>query len=308
MAQYKSFIHVIRLDRTKVDVDMFLNADKLYVFSKLDGSNFCAWADEAGQIHVGSRKREVSLDRDNADSMLWFTTSPKTEKIRAFLVEHPEYVVYMEWLNGWAGRKQAGAIGQYLNAEGWVIAMFDTNQKKYLSYPEYAGMLEGIYDQIDTPLAILDHPKEKDLEPYLGLHFNLPETITQEGIVMWNYDFVDARGEFQVCKIVNEEFLARKGTPKKTSNNIDDVEQAIVDTFITDVDIEKAKIKIVNLLNLIEWEANNRTIGMLMNFVWDDLMNEEFGSIVKVYKFPIVDFKLLKNLVNQRVRKFLGFI
>ena len=111
MASFKSFIHVIRLDETKIDVPAFLNGT-VYCFSKLDGTNAVAWADEAGNIHCGSRRREIGHDHDNANFMNWFTTDASTEKLRDFLIHNPNLIVYGEWLNGVDGAKQAGTIKQ----------------------------------------------------------------------------------------------------------------------------------------------------------------------------------------------------
>ena len=158
MATFKSFIHVERLDETKIDISAFLNGT-VYCFSKLDGTNAVAWADEAGNIHCGSRKREVTIDHDNADFMLFFTTDKSTEKLREFLIQNPNLIVYGEWLNGWSGRKQAGTIKQYLDPGFWVIGVFDIDADNYLYYDIYADLLNGIYDKIDRPLAVLDHPK-----------------------------------------------------------------------------------------------------------------------------------------------------
>ena len=106
MASFKSFIHVERLDETKIDV-------AVYCFSKLDGTNAVAWADDNGNIHCGSRKREVSIDHDNANFMNWFTTDFSTEQLRDFLIQNPNLIVYGEWLHGMDGAKQTGTIKQY---------------------------------------------------------------------------------------------------------------------------------------------------------------------------------------------------
>lgn len=307
MTKYRGFTHVIRLDNTKIDVFSYLNDDNIYLFSKLDGTNFCCFADDEGNIHVGSRTRECTLEKDNADSMLWFTTSSRTEKLRAFLVKHPDYIVYMEWLNGWAGRKQAGTIKQYLSTEGWIIAVYDTTIGKYLPFPQYYEMLKDIYDQIDMPIAVLNHPKLEDIESYLEGHFNLPETINQEGVVIYNYNYLDKFGNPQICKIVNEEFRANKGKSQKQNISNIDIESQIIEMFITDADITKTQNKIVIKLEMEKWENSNKTIGMLLNFVWNDLIEEEMGSIVKVFKFPTINFRLLRKLSDQRVRQFLGF-
>lgn len=310
MAAYHSFIHVERLDETKIDVLSFLNGT-IYVFPKLDGTNACAWADELGNIHCGSRKREVSVDHDNADFMLFFTTDKSTEKLREFLIQNPNLIVYGEWLNGWSGRKQAGTIKQYLDPGFWIIGVFDIDAGNYLYYDIYAGLLNGVYDKIDRPIAILDHPKYDDIAELLkGNHFNLPNDVNGEGVVCWNYDFRDKWGHFQVAKIVAQEYLEHKGTSQKMRipQIREGLEHDIAVAFISSADCEKCKQKIMVANNLEEWENTGKYIGMFLNMLFTDLITEEMLSIIRRFKTPIIDFAVLKNECFIIGRKYLGLI
>lgn len=310
MAVFKPFLHVERLDETKINVSAFLNGT-VYCFSKLDGTNAVAWADEAGNIHCGSRKREVTIDHDNADFMLFFTTDSSTEKLRDFLVQNPNLIIYGEWLNGWSGRKQAGTIKQYLDPGFWIIGVFDIDAGNYLYYDTYANLLDGIYDKIDRPIEIFDHPtKEQIINLLKDNHFNLPDDTDGEGIVCWNYDFRDNWGHFQVGKIVAKEFLERKGTPRKEKQIQirEGLEQDIVEAFVTSADCEKCKQKIIIMENLDEWQSTGKYIGMFLNMLYTDLIQEEMLSIVRRFKNPVIDFEILKNACFIKGRQYLGLI
>ena len=310
MANYKSFIHVIRLDETKIDVPAFLNGT-VYVFSKLDGTNALAWADEEGKIHCGSRKREVTVDHDNANFMNWFSTDTSTEKLREFLIQNPNLIVYGEWLAGVDGMKQAGSIKQYLDPGFWVIGMFDTAAGNYLYYDIYSSLLDGIYEKIDRPLAILDHPKKEDIINLLAdNHFNLPSDTNGEGIVCWNYDFRDQWHNFQVAKIVAQEFLESKGHSKKIKQTQirEGLEHDIVEAFVSSADCEKCKQKVMTHFELDEWENSGKYIGTFLNMLFTDLIQEEMLSIVRRFKTPVIDFAILKNECFIKGRKYLGLI
>lgn len=310
MATFKSFIHVERLDETKIDVPAFLNGT-VYCFSKLDGTNAVAWADEAGNIHCGSRKREVTIEHDNADFMLFFTTDKSTEKLREFLIQNPNLIVYGEWLNGWSGRKQAGTIKQYLDPGFWVIGVFDIDAGNYLYYDIYANLLDGIYDKIDRPIEIFDHPTKEQIVALLkDNHFNLPNDTDGEGVVCWNYDFRDNWGHFQVGKIVAKEYLERKGTPRKEKQVQirEGLEQNIVEAFVTSADCEKCKQKIMVAENLEEWQTTGKYIGMFLNMLYTDLIQEEMLSIIRRFKNPVIDFGILKNACFIKGRQYLGLV
>lgn len=310
MAHYKSFIHVERLDETKIDVPTFLNG-QVWCFSKLDGTNACVWADNDGNIHCGSRKREITIDHDNADFMLFMTTDKSTEKLREFLSQNPNLIVYGEWLNGWSGRKQAGTIKQYLDPGFWIIGVFDIDAGNYLYYNIYEQLFKDIYNKIDQPVKVFDNPKYEDIVKLLeDNHFNLPNDTPGEGIVCWNYDFRDKWGNFQVAKVVAKEFLERKGNPQKTKQIQvrEGLEQDIVDIFITSADCEKCKQKIILSLGLDEWTNSGKEIGMFLNMLYTDLIQEEMLSIIRRFKNPIIDFNILKTNVFIRGRKYLGLI
>ena len=310
MAIYHSFLHVERLDETKINVSAFLNGT-IYIFPKLDGTNSCVWADELGNIHCGSRKREISLDHDNADFMLFFTTDKSTENLRNFLIEHPYYIVYGEWLNGWSGRKQAGTIKQYLDPGFWIFGVFNNDTLSYLNYEKYFSMLKDIYDKIDQPLAILNYPSEKDIINLLEQnHFNLPNDVLGEGVVCWNYDFRDQFGHFQVVKIVAKEFHEMKGQSQKIKvpQIREGLEQDIINAFISSADCEKCKQKVMVMFNLDSWDNSGKNIGTFLNLLYNDLIEEEMISIVKRFKNPVIDFAILKAACFIKGRTYLGLI
>ena len=310
MAIYHSFLHVERLDETKIDVSAFLNGI-IYVFPKLDGTNSCVWADELGNIHCGSRKREISLNHDNADFMLFFTTDKSTEKLRNFLIEHPYYIVYGEWLNGWSGRKQAGTIKQYLDPGFWIFGVFNNDTLSYLNYEKYFSMLKDIYNKIDQPLAILNHPSEEDIINLLDQnHFNLPNDVLGEGVVCWNYDFRDQFGHFQVAKIVAKEFHEMKGQSQKIKvpQIREGLEQDIINAFVSSADCEKCKQKVMVMFNLDSWDNSGKNIGTFLNLLYNDLIEEEMISIIKRFKNPVIDFAILKAACFTKRRIYLGLI
>ena len=309
MGYYRCFEHVLRLETSKINVAEFLNGT-IYIMPKIDGTNFCAWADDNGNIHCGSRHREITLEKDNADSMLFFTTEPVFEKLRQMLITHPRYIIYGEFIGGMAGRKKVGTIKGYQHNGLWIFGMYDTVFCEYLPYPEYKKILVdgNIYSQVIEPLAILEHPSIQEVEKYIENHYDLPDDILGEGIVCWNYDFKDEYNKFQIAKIVNAESKVGKGRVKIQQSSTHNVEKLIVDAYVTDADCEKAKQKACVRFNLEEWEVNKATMGFYLNTLYQDLIEEELWSIVKKFKQPTIQFGLLRQIVFNRGRQYLGLI
>lgn len=305
MARYKSFIHVERFETSKFDIIAFLKGT-IYIFSKLDGTNMCAWADENGNIHCGSRSREISGEQDNAQSYLYFTTEAKFEKLRQWLIRNPDMIIFFEWLHGLNGSKQVGTIKGYITPGAWVIDVYNVQEEKYVPYDEYNMWLRPIYDQVVPPLAVLENPSFKDVESYLVNHFNLADDVLAEGIVIKNYDYRDVYGHYQVAKIVNAESKVGKGRVKMKNLPQDNIESLIVDAYVTDADCEKCKQKACVKFGLEEFEINNRTMGFYLNSLYQDLIEEELWTILKKFKQPTIQFGWLRQLVYTKGRKYLG--
>lgn len=96
MAQYKSYTHVLRID--KDEVQGILCGDVI-VMPKLDGTNACLFMKD-GTVHAGSRTREININKDNANFCKTLTLNGDKEfpQIIQYLESHPDHIVYGEWL------------------------------------------------------------------------------------------------------------------------------------------------------------------------------------------------------------------
>lgn len=311
MYEFRKFEHVERLEDSKLNVVDFLNGE-IYIFSKLDGTSASIWADNTGVLHYGSRKREVSLEHDNADFMQIMSTNKEAEKLRNFLIKNPNLIVYGEFLGGLYGRKQIGTIRQYKKPGFWIFAVYDRESHNYL-YPEiYTEILKDIYEYIDPYIIKLDHPKKEDIVKILedDTHFNLPDNVASEGIVIYNYDYRDRFGHKVIAKLVREEYYAGKGNSPKKKAVIarEGLEQDIVEAFVTDADCAKCQQKVMVMFNMDEWVINGKVISAYLNLLFHDLIEEEMWAIIKSFRNPVIDFGVLKNNVMVKGRKYLGLI
>lgn len=308
MANYRSYNHLYRLG--KPEVDGILNSDKLYLFSKVDGTNASIYADEEGNIHYGSRKREVSVAKDNAGFAAYMSTSPDVANLREFVVAHPNLIVYGEFLAGVDGMKMCGSLKSYIDGGFHVFDVFDIDRADYLPYDEYSALLDGVYDKVIPPLAVLNRPTEEEVDSYIDKCFyDLPEGVVGEGITIKAVpSFRDVYGNIQIAKIVREEFREQKGR-KKASAVPGEIEQSIIDNYVTSADIEKSKAKVCITLGIDEFDtSDHRCVGMIINYVYDDLITEEAPEFLlkKGYKKATINFAELNRLCAVKVRETLG--
>lgn len=307
MPQYKSFVHVLRLNRP--EVAGYLNG-KIYVSVKMDGTSAVIYCGDDGKIHYGSRKREITPENDNAGFAAYceFSNDAQIAALKKFVLDNPNLIIFGEWLSGVDGRKFTGSIKTYLNGGLYVFAIFDVDAERYLTHDEWVPMLDGVYDKLMRPIAVLDSPTEDEVDALLDkTGYDLPPDTLGEGIVLYNFDFRDNWNHPQVCKIVRSEYLASKSTPKKKQQvNPGDVEQEIADFYITDAEIGKEQNKIMLALGEDTWVSDNNHIGRLVSTVWHEFITDSLPTVIKKYKNPTINFARLNGLSNQRVRQFLN--
>jgi hypothetical protein len=102
------------------------------------------------------------------------------------------------------------------------------------------------------------------------------------------------------AKIVTSEFKEKHhkemGAPL-TENRL--VEEDIVDKFVTEALVEKEFAKIANENN--GWSS--KMIPRLLSQVFHELICEEMWNILKAFKTPTINFKVLNNMTIAKIKK-----
>lgn len=313
MAKYKSYLHVERLD--KPECDGLLQNDNVYVTAKIDGTNAVVWYDkDKGQVCGGSRKRELTLEKDNANFYSWLMSGQdEAVYLRNFVTANPDMIVYGEWLGL---DKFIGSIKSYNpTALGhmYIFDVFDIEEKCYLHEEVWREELSNynLNEWFVPILACLNHPSYEDVVNIAkNNHFLL--------------DMVDGKGEGVVCKvpgwtnnyghtcygkIVLDEFNEQKRKNKyKPQLQRENVETDIVEYLVTESELTKTKAKVCVLCEANEFDiTSKKMIGMFLNMIFNDLL-EEMNLICKKWKNPIINFAVLKAETQNKGRKFLGLV
>lgn len=293
--EFKKYQHLERFGTSEVEDIQY---GKCYIFYKIDGTNASVWADDEGEIQAGSRKRHLTLDKDNAG---FYAHVIQNEKIKAYLKAHPNHRLYGEWL-------VPHSLKTYRDDAWRRFYIFDVCLDKdetveYLTYETYQPLLEEFGLDYIPPLAIINNPTPDSLYHCLektGQFLVQDGKGNGEGIVIKNYDFYNKYGRQTWAKIVSSEFKEKhhKAMGAPEVNIRLQVEQRIIDDFCTDAFIEKEYSKLV--LEQDGWSS--KYIQMLFGKVFYELVTEEIWNIVKKYKNPKIDFKVLKSMVIQKVK------
>lgn len=295
MAKYRRYLHIERLGNDEVEDILF---GTVQLTTKIDGTNSVVWLNDEGQVCFGSRNRELTLEIDNAGFMAKYLKDGRLTKV---LHEHPNWIIYGEYL--------VKHTIKYYRPEAWggfyIFDVYDIETERYLDYYEWKDVIEEAGLDYIPVFAVLKNPSLEELQHQLdNANFLLPDSEVGhgEGIVIKNPNYRNKYGRQAYAKIVRTEFKEKfhkaMGPIEKETVY---VESAIVDKYITRALCEKEKAKIE--LQVGGW--NNKLIPRLLNTVWYCLVDEEMWHIVKEFKMPKIDFKLMNKFCIAKVKELM---
>lgn len=314
MTNYRSYTHLEKLDKDVVkDI---LHCNHIIIQVKLDGSNACVWDAGDGTVACGSRKRNLSTTSDNGGFYNYINTStdPEVGFLRNFCKDHPDYIVYGEFL-GVPGQKLLGTIKDYVESGFFIFDVFDASTGEYLPYATWSKFFEDNYHRVVPLIADLDHIHcgvtiETLIDAYADkTNFNMPDGMRGEGLVIKaEPSYRDVYGNIQIGKIVLDEFHARKKQKVKApAMTADECINAFVENYCTAAFMAKEQNKVMLALGMNEWENKGKCIGMTIQGCLNELMQEEFWDYFKKH-LVVLDLAALKYAIEVKVRKFLGLI
>ena len=289
---FKEYTHVENLNN--VEAEGILKG-YCHLFPKLDGTNGSVWND-ANAIKAGSRKRELSVEHDNAGFKQWVIENLKLRNF--FIANKDRYRLFGEWL-------VPHNLKTYLNVawrQFYIFDVYDRQKHEYLPYVEYATWLNGFGLNVIPCIKTVLFPTQDYLMDVVNSNNYLikKDCGLGEGIVIKNYDFINKYGRFTYAKIVRDECKQRQGK-KKQKNRLQkgQLEEIIVDKYITIMVCNKAYAKIVNETD--GWSG--KCIGRLLNTIFHELVVEETWNILKKFRNPTIDFRQLQRLCNEKIKE-----
>jgi len=294
-------MHVERLENEEVQG---LLDGECYIFPKIDGTNGSLWFDsKEGNIHAGSRRRDLVGQKDNFDFYTGFLLTRNYEKFLEFFKKYPEYRLYGEYLVPHTLKTYRGeAWNRFYIFDVWVGALTG----RYLSYPTYKEMLDEFELDYIPAIAVVNNPTTEQLIKLLDVNTFLIKdgAGVGEGIVIKRYDFVNQYGRTVWGKVVRTKFkeqnIAVWGT-KIWGGSKELAEQQIAEMFVTEGRVNKV---LANMESAGAW--SNKRIPELFQRVFYDVVTEEIWNILKKFKNPKIDFKRLNGAVISQIKKVRG--
>lgn len=327
---FRKYDHVERLGHDEVeDID----AGRVFVFPKLDGTNSSVWFvldNDERSVCCGSRTRTLAEGSDNYGFWRWVHEQETEGRFLELMRQgHRAWTIYGEWLVPHTLKTYREDAWRRF----WVFDVFDNKACKYLSYEQYEPAIRGVGLDVIEPLCIYTNPSEEQLRKEVenNTYLILDGGGAGEGVVIKNYAWENQFGRQPWAKLVRNEFKEENrrsfGTTEK--GGLFQVEAAIAEEFVTQALVEKARAKIViDLINedvssgaeqievpdvdpefvrlrtRVEERHRAQLIPRLLGTVFYELVNEEIWTALKKYKFPVVDFKRLRAHGIIRTKQF----
>jgi hypothetical protein len=293
--EFRKYQHVERFGNLEVQGIEF---GTCYIFPKLDGTNASVWLDEDGHLRAGSRKRELTIDKDNAG---FYNAISKDERILNYLKKHPTHRLFGEWLVPHSLKTyQENAWRKFYIFD--VCLDNDDGTLEYIPYDVYKPWLEEFNLEYIAPIRVIINGDYESFVKCLDQNDFLIECGkgVGEGIVIKNYDFYNRYGRQTWAKIVTSEFKeVLKKTKGSPTHEKPLLEQEIVDKYITKAFVEKEYAKIVNE----EGGWSSKMIPRLLDTVYYEFIREECADIVFKFKNPTINFKMLKVMTTNKIKE-----
>lgn len=268
---------------------------KCYIQEKLDGANASIWLGDDGEIHFGSRTRDLFLAKDNFNGFGdW--VKENLENLKNIFFAHPNYRLNGEWL-------VRHTIG-YNETSYKKFYLFDIDAENEES--SFKLPLEEVYllaRDFNIPTAklfdVIINPSLEQIKQFAG-----KSELGQkgEGVVIKNMEFVNKFGDQQFGKYVTQEFKEDNAITFGGNNKSSETycEMYFVNKFMNLARVQK----IFHKLESMEGRLDYKHIPRIMGMCYHDLITEESWTIAqemgKSGKF--FDFKAFKQICDKKAK------
>lgn len=302
--KFKPYQHVQRMGVDEVDGILDGN---VVIQPKIDGTNASIWLDENGTLGFGNRRRKLTLEKDNAGFMTFFTSEMAqgdAAKLQEYLEDNPDYTIYGEWLVQHVVHYKDNVYHQL-----FIFDVYDNANERYLNIEEYQDDLQelGMSYVVVIP-AIYKGKATNEMIVKLAKdnHYLLEKDQVGEGVVVKRYDFVNRYGRTTWGKYVLADFKKRKHDGHDHYQDVDGIGNSYAEPiakFITPAFVEKEFIKFKERL---DHPFSGKDIPALLGTVYHEFVSEETWHFLKeLGKSPVVNFGTVQRESYKQIKRCL---
>jgi hypothetical protein len=271
----------------KEETDGILNGP-VTVQEKVDGANISIWLGDDGEVHCGSRGRELPSD-DVFNGFPKYVRS--NEKIKDFLLQNPTMRLYGEWLV-----KHTITYPETAYRKIYLFDLFDDAHNYFYEQSEVQKLakdlgLEFPHIFVDARVVTID-----DIKEFVGKSM-IPNAARGEGVVIKPLDFKNKWGDHVYAKMVHEQFKEANAIVFGGNNKNSETyhEMYFVNKFATLGRVQKIMNKLQPELNKrLDMHNTSEIVGRCVH----DMFTEEAWEMLN--RGWVLDTKKLKSLATRK--------
>lgn len=296
------------------DLEKYMTS-ALRVFPKVDGANASVWLKDDGTVGYGSRNRDLSVGDEGFNGFKEFVEA--NELTLQAMLEHFEestehaVTIYGEWMVPHSVKDYE----EYVWKKFWIFdVMFEDELglENYIPYIKYEPVMSKLgYSWVLPQLAF--YPNGLSMEAFAALpvdmeQWGIKEGKHGEGVVVKCYEMAGRKWLKSIHPDYNNR-ISDKPQHKVGVEGYGLMESKIMYAFMDGSTVEKEYQKIINAIgvedaNVDMIQANKgQIIPRLMNQTFNSFVEDNMMGILKKFKNPTIDFKVLRSKVQTFVRE-----
>jgi len=264
-----------------------------YIQEKIDGANTSIWLGDDGEIHYGSRSRNLFLQKDSFNGFADWIENNKEKLINLFK-EHPTLRLNGEWLVRHTIKYNELAYRKF-----YVFDMEknDVWADELVPFEEMYLIAEKFNIPTVEMFATVENPTLEIIQEFSG-----KSSIGErgEGVVIKNPTFINKFGERQFGKFVTQEFKETNALVFGGNNKHSDTywEVYFMNKFMTLPRVQK----VFHKMESEHGRLDMKHIPLVMGVCYHDLITEDGWEIAKIMgtKNDLFNFKKFKSLCDNK--------
>lgn len=283
--QFKKYPSIHRLGKEETD-GILLQA--VTVQEKIDGANISIWLGDDGEVHCGSRTRELPADESFNGFTQYVSDNPA---IKQFLQQHPAFRLYGEWLV-----KHTVTYPETAYRKIYLFDIFDEEHNYYYEQSEVQKLARDL--GLEFPHIFIDTQKvtEEQIKEFVGTSM-IDNATRGEGVVIKSLAFKNKWGDQVYAKLVHEQFKEANSIVFGGNNKHSDSyhEMYIVNKYCTLGRVQKI---IHKMQPEIDHRLDMRETPQVAGRCLHDMITEEAWEIFN--RGWVINTKKLKNLAMRK--------
>lgn len=286
--QFKEYKKIKRLGTEETDGIL---VGTCYIQEKIDGANASIWLGDDGEIHYGSRSRDLFEHKDNFNGFGDWILANK-EALTEYFKQIPNARLNGEWLVRHTIRYNELSYKKF-----YLFDIEENNNKIHIDTVYLVA--KGLNILTANLLAVVENPTLDQIKDLAGKSVL---GVKGEGVVIKNPQFINKFGDEQYAKYVTQEFKEDNAITFGGNNKQSETycEMYYVNKYMSLARVQKICHKLESSVGRL----SEKHIPQIMNTAYHDLIQEEAWAIASEMSKSgnMFDFKAFQQFCTRKAK------